>query len=490
MKPLFCSLLAWVLFFGAMDQARSDFIYWSDFEGGDIRRANLDGSGQTILVSGLNGPTGVALDVAGGLIYWCAWGSSDIQRANLDGTGQTILVTGLNQPSGLALDLARGHMYWANYGGGDIRRANLDGSGQQILVRGGSNAGIALELSHGLIYWTDASGSIQRSNLDGSEHKYLVSNQDSPRSIALDLNGGKMYWADFAETSSTGGDIRRANLDGSGQETLVTGLNTPIGITLDLVNGQMYWADLFDGDIRRANLDGSGQETLLSRLSGPAFIALDISATVPLLVTGYSADVISDKDSQARFAQPFTTGTFAWFESGAADDNGTPHPDGLPAGRTIVSTTSSGAIYQIQPANADNVLQLSVGQTGTLSLTIPAAYRTLYILASSGDGSPSSVGSGSIHFADGATQAFSYNCFDWCNGQGRSHPEAVLIGPNGRADVDSNGTAFLYNQDCDFQLYETILAIDPSHTGIAITSIDFTGAPDAIFSNVFGVSGR
>src|SRR5262249_40976524 len=156
----------------------------------------------------------------------------------------------------------------------------------------------------------------------------------------------------------------------------------------------------------------------------------------------------------------------------------------------FVSATGSWATYQIQAANANSVLQLSAAQSGTLTLTTPAAYSTLYVFASSGDGTPTSVGSGTINFADGSTQTFSYNSFDWCNGQGGLHPEAVLTGPNGRADIGSNGTAFLYNQDCDFQLYETVIAIDPSHAGVAVASIDFTGAPDTYFSNIFGVSGK
>jgi hypothetical protein len=136
------------------------------------------------------------------------------------------------------------------------------------------------------------------------------------------------------------------------------------------------------------------------------------------------------------------------------------------------------------------VLQLSAGQTGTLTFTTPAAYSELYVIAASGDGTPTSAGSGTIHFADGSTQAFSYNSFDWCNAQGRFRPEAVLSGPTGRADVGPDGTTFLYNQDCDFQVYETVIPIDPAHTGVAIASLDFTGAPDAFFSNVFGVSGQ
>src|SRR5207245_8586378 len=58
---------------------------------------------------------------------------------------------------------------------------------------------------------------------------------------------------------------------------------------------------------------------IFTGLSGPVLGALDLSGPVPepVVVTGYSADVISDKDPSARFALPIHVGTFAWFESGA-----------------------------------------------------------------------------------------------------------------------------------------------------------------------------
>lgn len=106
MKRLFCGLAVLGLVLGALGQARSDFIYWTDYTGGDIRRANLDGSGQTTLVRGLSSPVDVALDLSAGKIYWTDQGSGDIRRANLDGTGQEILITGLANPAGFALDLS------------------------------------------------------------------------------------------------------------------------------------------------------------------------------------------------------------------------------------------------------------------------------------------------------------------------------------------------------------------------------------------------
>jgi hypothetical protein len=76
----------------------------------------------------------------------------------------------------------------------------------------------------------------------------------------------------------------------------------------------------------------------------------------PIQVTGYNAAVIAGVDPAVRSAQPFDSATFAWFESGAIDDNGVQHQDGLPVVSTFTSATGRGAAYQIQPADGNNVL--------------------------------------------------------------------------------------------------------------------------------------
>ena len=58
MKPFLCGLVALGLLLGAAGQARSDLMYWTDnpeaINAGDIRRANLDGTGQEILFTRQN----------------------------------------------------------------------------------------------------------------------------------------------------------------------------------------------------------------------------------------------------------------------------------------------------------------------------------------------------------------------------------------------------------------------------------------------------
>ena len=257
-------------------------LYWTDWGTDKIQRANLDGSGVEDLVSGggLDGPDGLALDMAGGKMYWADAGTNKIQRANLDGSGVEDLVTGLGIPYGLALDVSGGKMYWTNRQTNKIQRADLNGANVEDLVTSGLTfpGGLALDVSGGKMYWTNPGNSkIQRANLDGSGVEDLVtSGVSSPTGLALDVSGGKMYWTDRRSDK-----IQRANLDGSGVQDLVTsGLNSPNGLALDVSVGKMYWADAGTNKVQRANLDGSNVEDLVTGANGlvdPSGVAVGVS---------------------------------------------------------------------------------------------------------------------------------------------------------------------------------------------------------------------
>ncbi|MDE2997538.1 MAG: dockerin type I domain-containing protein [Gemmatimonadota bacterium] len=134
-------------------------LYWTDWGTDKIQRSNLDGSGIEDLVTGggLDGPDGMALDMAGGKMYWTDAGTNKVQRANLDGSGVEDLVTGLGIPYGLALDVSGGKMYWTNRQANKIQRADLNGANVEDLITSGLTfpGGLALDLSGGKMYWTN-----------------------------------------------------------------------------------------------------------------------------------------------------------------------------------------------------------------------------------------------------------------------------------------------------------------------------------------------
>ncbi|MDE3258585.1 MAG: hypothetical protein OYM47_12180 [Gemmatimonadota bacterium] len=245
-------------------------LYWTDWGTDKIQRSNLDGSGIEDLVTGggLDGPDGLALDMAGGKMYWTDAGTNKVQRANLDGSGVEDLVTGLGIPYGLALDVSGGKMYWTNRQTNKIQRADLNGANVEDLITSGLTfpGGLALDVSGGKMYWTNpGANKIQRSNLNGSGVEDLVtSGVSSPTGIALDVSGGKMYWTDRRSDK-----IQRADLSGANVEDLVTsGLDRPNGLALDVSGGKMYWADAGTNKVQRANLNGSGVEDLVTGTNG------------------------------------------------------------------------------------------------------------------------------------------------------------------------------------------------------------------------------
>ena len=192
-------------------------IYWTDSgTGGDnplqddkIQRANLDGSEIEDIITGLQSPRGITLDVPNGKMYWADLGAGKIQRANLNGSEVEDIITGLLGPNGIALDLDGSKIYWADEFSGKIQCANLDGSNLKTLfVRYGKLIGTAINIPLGIL---------------GLKIYYA----NSPIGIALDISGGKIYW-----TIPHKYKVQRANLDGSNVEDVVTDSILTIGIAL------------------------------------------------------------------------------------------------------------------------------------------------------------------------------------------------------------------------------------------------------------------
>src|SRR5207244_10064895 len=108
-----------------------------------IRRADLNGSEAQIVVDDFGWePLGVALDVAFGKMYWND--RQGVKRANLDGSDEELLVTGA-AGGFIALDLPAERMYWVQ--AGTIKSAAMaPGAGVTTVVSGQAAVfGIAID---------------------------------------------------------------------------------------------------------------------------------------------------------------------------------------------------------------------------------------------------------------------------------------------------------------------------------------------------------
>ena len=229
-SPFTVLLPCLLLLTGLSSVAAQERMYWTDNLTEKIQRADLDGSNREVPVAKTIGnASGLALDVSAGKMYWSDWtegeGVARIRRADLGGSNQADLVTGLDRPYGIALHVSAGKIYWTELGAGKIKRADLNGTNDEALVTENlvQPRGIALDISAGKMYWTDhGTGRIQQADLDGGNVEDLVTIQPGvPWGIALDVSADKMYWTSRWQAARQK-KVQRADLDGGNVEDLVT----------------------------------------------------------------------------------------------------------------------------------------------------------------------------------------------------------------------------------------------------------------------------
>lgn len=266
-------------------------IYWT--EKGKIRRANLDGSNVEDILTELEWPNDIVLDIHNLKMYWTDTGSNNILRSNLDGSNIEEVLDGEdeNKPYSIALDTDVNKIYWGNNLPWEIRRINYDGSNIEAIKIKPADEGvfgitvdaesIELDVKAGKMYFADSlNDNIGRADLDGSNYEELRIGIIDPTGLAFDLRDRKMY-----STHILLGEIKCASLNGDNVKRFLTELNGPTDIALDIRSRKMYWVErdtqehngkiIHKHKIRRANLDGSNITDILTGLNTVRGIALD-----------------------------------------------------------------------------------------------------------------------------------------------------------------------------------------------------------------------
>lgn len=424
----------------------SSNIYWANCNGATVGRASIDGStpsGYWLNAS----PCTSAVAVDGTHVYWVSRGASvTVGRTNLDGTGSTNLITGLDAGA-LAPDIAvdSNYLYWTNYLTGAIGRADLDGSNPDASFITGTSQPRGLAIGSGRIYWSSAgTGQIGRATLNGAGaasnvQQDFITGVSAANGIAVDsLDPATSPAGSLAPTTDGFGDdpisdgpsaARTFTLSSSGTADLtipasgitLTGTNsdqfqvtggTCVAGTSSLSNGQSCTVNVAfnpssvgvksatlqvqtnDGD-KTATLSGTGitapagsfSPSTLSFGSQPVSGGPTSRADVTLNSTGTGNLVLSGAPSAA--------GDYGDFNIYSASCNGT---DSVEGGRAIPS--GSSCVWTIE-FNPDSVgaksMTLSIGTNdGTKSATITGTGT-----APAGSVSPSSYGYGNVKAGGG-----------------------------------------------------------------------------------------
>ncbi|MEO6096111.1 MAG: hypothetical protein ABIW76_10600 [Fibrobacteria bacterium] len=225
----------------AVDKAGGK-VYWTNMGSGgkgSLQRADLDGSHVEYVVpkGGTNFGKQMQVDVAHGKAYWSDREGLKIQRCNLDGSQNEVLISGVDHPVGMALDIAKGFFYFSEKNGRTLKRAPMamPPAGQtaanrkdvETLISGlTAPIDVAVDVPGGKIYWTDRDeGTVHRAGIEipagqtaatRKDIETLLRGLDTPIGVALDLESGKLF-----TTESGTGAVIRSNLDGTGKQAVI-----------------------------------------------------------------------------------------------------------------------------------------------------------------------------------------------------------------------------------------------------------------------------
>jgi hypothetical protein len=290
---------------GGAAQAAPDKVFFTEYKYNDpkIKSINLDGTGLQELFAPPSGewlPVGCDYDAAGGKFYWSQGNTpGTIRRANLDGSGMQLLLSGLKIPRGMSIDVVHGKMYWvqsppAGNATGLLKRANLDGTSVETVYAENPYDPVlsyvgkpTVDPANGYVYF-NAGGEIRRVRLDGTGTvQTVVRGVTTVAAIALDVANNDVYFAD-ANTNSD--YIGRAKLDDTDFVVLydntpgVAGTSGLFDMKIDLEGGRIYWTDELAKTVRRVQLDGSGLETIYVAPPdlAPTAVTLDTDPLQPI----------------------------------------------------------------------------------------------------------------------------------------------------------------------------------------------------------------
>jgi streptogramin lyase len=251
---------------------------------------------QQTLLSGLNNPSGVALDRSGNL-YVAEFGANRVRKLTPEGTVTTLAFTGLNGPSGVAVG-PDGSVYVASVNNQQIKKLTPDGV-QTVEFQGGdlslSTRDVAVDATGTIYISLPFRNSVGRV-LPG---RNVVSNVPVTTGfsrtwgIALSTSGAVLA-VDLGVTPPATEVFGKVAIlePGSTARTLgFTGLRHPRRVAVDL-DGNVYVTDgLTDDAVYRLSPDGTQTTLPFTGINRPDGITTDADGNVFVVSSGASGSL-------------------------------------------------------------------------------------------------------------------------------------------------------------------------------------------------------
>ncbi len=209
--------------FGLTYDSASQELYYSDDDSLVVFRNSVNGGSESLIASGIDGPRGIALDLANSKVFVAERFGNKVLEINTTTKAITSLFgfdddTTYLRPVGLdiyddmlfstAIEIDAETVWSASTSGENLTRL-IDYNA------GGFGYAIAIDKVNRRMYFDDNdSGALLSAALDGSDITDIGTSSDRVYGIAINNTLGKVYWA------SRDGIIKEALLDGSGEKVL------------------------------------------------------------------------------------------------------------------------------------------------------------------------------------------------------------------------------------------------------------------------------
>jgi hypothetical protein len=179
---------------GSFYRVSTDQLYVADAGAGSISAVNAHTNVKTVLGTGYNAPSDVALSVDGVHAYVTENPGTllRLSLSNMNRAAAAVVAAGLNGIDQVALDEAHGFAYVAEFTGGHIQRINLSTGGKTVVATIANPRGVLVTGDGRFLYVSTDAGTITRFDLVLHTHVVVASGLHGPRHLT---------WADAGESA-------------------------------------------------------------------------------------------------------------------------------------------------------------------------------------------------------------------------------------------------------------------------------------------------
>jgi hypothetical protein len=172
---------------GSSYRVGTDQLYAADAGSGEIVAVNAHTHAKTVLGTGYNAPSDVALSVDGIHAYVAERPGSLLRLAlsNMNRAAATVVASGMNGIDQIALDEAHGFAYVAEFTGGHIQRITLSSGVKTVAATIANPRGVLVSSDGRFLYVSTDAGTITRFDLVLHTHVVIASGLNGPRHLTF-----------------------------------------------------------------------------------------------------------------------------------------------------------------------------------------------------------------------------------------------------------------------------------------------------------------